>query len=70
MTRQTVSICNVKGGVALSEEYAVQLAALLEWAIEMDGDPDAYGAMAARAQLRRVIRVLRGEAPAELGEFA
>jgi hypothetical protein len=65
MTRQTISICNIKGGVALDGDEADVLAELLEWAASQS--PDTALHMRGRARLRRVIRVLRGEAPVDGG---
>ena len=67
-TRQTVSICNIKGGVALDADEAEAVADLLEWAARQS--PDSAPHMRGRERLRRVILVLRGEVPVELGELA
>ena len=68
MTDQTVSISNVKGGMALDGEEAAALADLLEWTASRS--PDSALHMRGRARLLRLIRVLRGKTPIELGEFA
>jgi hypothetical protein len=70
MTRQTVSICNIRGGVALDADEATSLAELLNLMARRLDHETADAIPQTMARLHRVIRVLRGEAPAEAGEPA
>ena len=62
LTRQTVSIAGVKGGVALDADEAAVLADLLEW-VARHPFSDTAQSFRARERIGRIINVLRGEEP-------